>query len=136
MIRRLIAASAVFLVTPVVADNTLTVERMFEAPSLSGPSPRQLKISPDSSRVTFIRASESDVQRGDLWEYSLEDNELRLLVDSQELSSGPEQLSDEELARRERLRISGSTGIVGYDFSTDGKQLLFPIAGDLYVYDL
>ncbi|MDJ0917188.1 MAG: S9 family peptidase [Woeseiaceae bacterium] len=136
MIRRLMAANALFLVATAMADDTLTIERIFEAPGLSGPSPSQLKISPDSSRVTFIRASESDVQRGNLWEYSLDDNELRLLVDSKDLSSGPEQLSDEELARRERLRISGSTGIVGYDFSTDGKLLLFPIAGDLYVYDL
>ena len=136
MNRALIAASAAWIATSAMADSTLTVERMFEAPSLSGPTPSQLKISPDSTRVTFIRASETDVQRGNLWEYSLEDNELRLLVDSNELSRGPEQLSDEELARRERLRISGATGIVSYDFSNDGKLLLFPVAGDLYVYDL
>jgi len=114
----------------------LTVERLFEAPSLTGPSPRALKISPDSTRVTFIRASDEDVQRQNLWEYRLEDGEMRLLVDSAVLSDGPEVLSDEELARRERMRISGSTGIVSYDFSSDGNTLLIPVAGDLYVYRL
>ncbi|MEM9402860.1 MAG: S9 family peptidase [Pseudomonadota bacterium] len=130
-----LAASAVFLLTHAQASE-LTVQRLFEAPSLTGPSPRSLRISPDSSRVTFIRASDTDVQRQNLWEFSLEDGQMRLLVDSAELSSGPEQLSDEELARRERLRISGSKGIVSYDFSSDGKLLLFPVAGDLYVYNL
>lgn len=114
----------------------LTVERVFGAPPLNGPAPKALKVSPDSTRVTFIRASDEDVQRQNLWEYRLDDGTMRLLVDSRELSSGPEQLSAEELARRERLRISGTTGIVSYDFSADGTTLLFPVAGDLYVYDL
>ena len=105
MIRALIAATAVLIATSTMADNTLTVERMFEAPSLSGPTPRQLKISPDSSRVTFLKASESDVQRGNLWEYSLADNELRLLVDSTELSSGPEQINHVERDRNITIQV-------------------------------
>ncbi|MEM8685208.1 MAG: S9 family peptidase [Pseudomonadota bacterium] len=131
----LLAASAVLSIGSAAADE-LTVQRLYEAPSLTGPSPRSLRISPDSKRVTFIRASDTDVQRQNLWEFNLEDQQMRLLVDSEELSSGPEQLSDEELARRERLRISGAKGIVSYDFSSDGKALLFPVAGDLYVYNL
>ena len=47
-----------------------------------------------------------------------------------------EVLSAEELARRERLRIAGQRGIVSYHFSPDGQSLLFPLSGDLYLYNL
>ena len=46
---------------------------------------------------------------------------------------GDEALSDEEKARRERMRLSG-TGIVEYSWSADGTALLFPLAGDVYYH--
>ena len=49
--------------------------------------------------------------------------------------SGPETLSDEEKARRERQRVYGS-GIMEYTFSSDGTALLFPLNGDVYYYSL
>ncbi|MGH8188525.1 MAG: DPP IV N-terminal domain-containing protein, partial [Steroidobacteraceae bacterium] len=49
---------------------------------------------------------------------------------------GEERLSVEEEARRERQRTASLRGIVEYAFSKDGKRLLIPLAGDLYVYDL
>ena len=91
---------------------------------------------PDSTRVSFLRGKESDRQQLDLWEYNLEDNEVRLLVDSQGLIAGPEDVSEEELARRERLRIVGQRGIVSYQFSPDGSALLFPLSSDLFLYDI
>ena len=114
----------------------LSIDRLFESPDLSGPQPRGLKISPDSSRVTFLRGKENDRLQMDLWEYHLAENEIRLLVDSTDLVAGPETLSDEELARRERLRIVDQRGIVSYHFSPDGGSLLFPLNGDLYLYTL
>ena len=114
----------------------LDVERLYAAPDLNGPSPRGVKISPDSSRVTFLRGKDSDPLQMDLWEYNIADNEMRLLVDSTSLVGGPEELSQEELARRERLRIVGQRGIVSYQYSPDGQSLLFPLSGDLYVYEI
>ena len=114
----------------------LEIERLYSAPDLDGPAPRGVKISPDSARVTFLKAKETDALQLDLWEYNLADGVERLLVDSTELIEGPEQLSEEELARRERLRIVGQRGIVSYQFSPDGGRLLFPLGGDLYLYDL
>src|SRR5690606_12165438 len=49
---------------------------------------------------------------------------------------GEETLSDEEKARRERQRIAGLSGIVDYQWSPDAKTLLFPLGGELYLYDL
>src|SRR5690606_20360515 len=43
---------------------------------------------------------------------------------------------DEEKARRERQRIAGLSGIVDYQWSPDAKTLLFPLGGELYLYDL
>ena len=70
-----------------------------------------------------------------MWEYNLADKQHRLLVDSNDIFSGPETLSDEEKARRERQRIYGS-GIMEYTFSSDGTALLFPLNGDVYYYSL
>jgi len=114
----------------------LEIERLYAAPDLDGPSPRGVKISPDSSRVTFLRGKETDPLQMDLWEYNLADREMRLLVDSTALVAGDEALSEEELARRERLRIVGQRGIVSYHFAPDGNRLLFPLNGDLFLYDL
>lgn len=120
------------------ADNAkkLDVARLFQSPGLNGPAPRAVRISPDSSRVTFIRGSDQDQFQLDLWEYSIKDDALRILVDSRSLSDGPEQLSEEEIGRRERQRLAGLKGIVDYHFSPDGQRLLFPLSGDLYVYSL
>jgi dipeptidyl-peptidase-4 len=122
-----------------VADEDKTmldIQRLFDAPNLNGPSPKNVKISPDSSRVTFLRGKDSDRLQMDLWEYSTEDDEMRLLVDSTALLGGAEELSEQELARRERLRIVGQRGIVSYQFSPDGEFLLFPLSGDLFLYEI
>ncbi|WP_323845411.1 S9 family peptidase [Microbulbifer magnicolonia] len=113
----------------------LTIERIFSDPALSGTSPRALEYSPDGSRVTFLKGREEDYDRYDLWEYNIAAGKSRILVNSDSLHKGEEVLSDEEKARRERQRIYGS-GIMEYTWSDDGKSLLFPLAGDVYYYDL
>ena len=113
----------------------LTIERIFSDPSLSGPTLRELKFSPDAARVTFLKSRSEDFERYDLWEYNLKDGETRMLVDSEALLPGEEELSDEEKARRERLRVFAK-GIVEYYWSDDGDALLFPLGGDIYFYDL
>jgi dipeptidyl-peptidase-4 len=119
------------------AAETLTIERLVEDPALSGPAPRQLKLSPDGQRVTYLRGKDDAQNVLDLWEFHVPSRKARVLVDSAALTgAGEEQLSDEEKARRERLRIAGTSGIVDYQWSADGKQLLFPLAGSLYVYRL
>jgi len=113
----------------------LSIERLFSDPGLSGKSPVKLKFSPTGERVTYLQGKEDDYNRYDLWEYNLKDKTNRMLVDSESLFSGPETLSDEEKARRERQRIFGK-GILEYKFSKDGSALLFPLNGDLYYYNL
>ncbi|WAC62243.1 S9 family peptidase [Pseudoxanthomonas sp. SL93] len=114
----------------------LTLEAITGSAPLSGPTLTKPQIAPDGTRVTFLRGKDSDRNRLDLWEYDVASGQTRLLVDSSVVLPGEEVLSDEEKARRERQRIAALSGIVDYQWSPDGKALLFPLGGELYVYDL
>ncbi len=114
----------------------LSLDRLFNDPALSGSTPLALKVAPDGSRVTFLRGKAERQTQLDLWEFSLKDKTTRILVDSNLLLSGEEKLSTEEQARRERARTAALSGIVEYHYSPDGKKLLFPLGGELFIYDL
>ena len=58
-----------------------------------------------------------------------------MLVDSEKLGTGAE-LSEAEKMRRERARVSGTRGIVAYDWAPDGRSILVPLDGDLYLAGL
>jgi len=115
---------------------TLTLERIFDEPPLSGPSLRQARLSPDGTRVTFLRGREDDGDTLDLWEYNLELDQTRRLIAADAVLAEPAALSDAEKARRERARISGLRGIVEYRWARDGRHLLFPLGGDIFLADL
>ena len=114
----------------------LTIDRLFDAPALAGPTIVGLKVSPDGSRVTYLQGKPDDKDRLDLWEYNIHDAKARVLVDSKVLAPAGEKLSDEERARRERQRTAALSGILEYDFSPAGDALLFPLGGELYYYPL
>ncbi len=126
---------AILMATPVHAEK-LTLEAITGSASLSGPSLNNAKISPDGKRVSFLRGKDEVANQLDLWEYNIASGKTQLLVDSKNLISGEEVLSDEEKARRERQRIAGFSGIVDYQWGSDGNTLLFPLGGELYLYDL
>lgn len=126
-----------FLWSLTVNAADLTLERIFADPPLSGPSPRGLKFSPDGTQLSFLRGKPARSEQLDLWSYDIDKGTERLLVDSDALLGGKgEQLSDEEKARRERLRIASFSGIVDYQYASDSQRLLFPLNGALYLYSL
>ena len=131
-----IAFNLLTILTSTVAfAERLTLERIHADPALSGSSPRKLLVSPDGERVTFLRGRDDDQFQLDLWEFNLRDKIMRRLVDSKRLQPN-EQISDAEKARRERERTASYRGIVDYSWSTDGKHLLVPLAGSLYLVDV
>jgi dipeptidyl-peptidase-4 len=132
---RIVWLSLLCLVVFPVWSAELTLERIFGDPALSGPAPRAVQVSPDGTRVTYVRGRADDQHQLDLWEYNLKDRVTRRLVDSRKLLPN-EQLSDAEKARRERERTADFHGIVSYDWAPDGRSLLFPLGGELYLYDL
>ena len=126
--------------TPVWAQSneptTLTLERIFQSPELSGSSLRQVKLSPAGDRVTFIQGREDDRSLMDLWEYDIEDGTSRILVKADDVMPDEGELSAEEQARRERARIADLRGIVDYQWSSDGRFLIFPLGGNIFILDL
>lgn len=130
-------ASAMLLSLPAAAED-FTIERLVASPTINGASVQGLKMAPDGKRVTFLRGKADNASQLDLWEFDIDSGESNLLVDSASLlEGGSEVLSEEEKARRERIRaISGKTGIVSYFWSADSSTLLFPISGDIYVLPL
>lgn len=120
---------------PAAQAADLTLERLFASPSLSGPAPRGVSLSPDGRFVALLRPRADDLDRLDLWAIDTASGAERMLVDSMKIGSGAA-LSEEERMRRERLRIGGLKGIVDYDWTPDGKGLLIPADGDLYLADL
>ncbi|MEJ7776394.1 MAG: DPP IV N-terminal domain-containing protein [Sphingomicrobium sp.] len=136
IIALLLAAAA----SPVAAQSQqpvqpLTLERIFASPSVTGNSPRALKLSPDGKLVTLLRNRADDLQRYDLWAIDPATGQSRMLVDSKKLGTGAE-LSEAEKMQRERARIGSLTGIVSYDWAADGKHILVPLDGDIYLADL
>lgn len=118
-----------------VASGDLTLERVFASPDLAGTTPRALRLSPDGTLVTVLRNRADDNQRFDLWAMDTATGQWRMLVDSLKLGTGAE-LSEAEKMQRERARIGGSKGIVAYDWAPDGKSILVPLDGDLYLATL
>jgi dipeptidyl-peptidase 4 len=112
----------------------LTLERMFASPSLMGPTPRALKLSPDGTMLTSLRPRPDDRERFDLWAVDTTTGAARMLVDSTKFGGG--ELSEAEKMQRERARIGGTRGIVSYDWAPDGKSILVPLDGDLFVATL
>ena len=134
----ILAAAAALLAVPAFADGhmteaapELTFERVFASPSLNGPAPRQVKFSPDGRYLTLLRNREEDSRRYDLWGFDLETEEWRMLVDSEALGTGRE-LSEDEKMQRERARVGGLSGIISYQWASDGSGVLVPLDGDLY----
>lgn len=125
----LLASAAV----PASAKQQLTLERVFANPDLSGSQPRALKLSPDGKLVTLLKPRTDEKERLDLWAIDSATGVERMLVDSRKTGSGAE-LSEAEKMQRERDRsIAGSTGIATYDWAPNGKSLLVPVDGDLYL---
>ncbi|MCC6940850.1 MAG: DPP IV N-terminal domain-containing protein, partial [Novosphingobium sp.] len=113
----------------------LTFERVFASPSLSGPAPRAVKLSPDGRYLTLLRNRADDRERYDLWGFDRQTSEWTMLVDSLKLSSG-RALSEAEKMQRERQRIGDLKGIVSYEWAADGKSVLVPVDGDLLLAGL
>lgn len=115
------------------AAQPLTLERIVSDPLLTGAKPFKPALSPDGERATWLAARSDDLERFDLWQYQINDGSISRLVDSTLFEEG--ELSEEEKARRERMRVYGK-GLLSYQWDKTGDALLFPIGGDLWLYQL
>jgi len=129
------AALAAFLaVTPALAEQ-LPPKRIFDSPDISGPRARGVKLSPDGKSVTYIKTRADDLTVTDLWVADVAGGEPRLLLDGKQLAPAARELSEAEKARRERAGVA-TRGVVDYAWDDQGKVILAPVEGDLWLYDV
>ena len=126
-----VLATCIALSTPALAEK-LTPERIFADPALAGPAAKGVALSPDGKRVTYLKAKPEAANVQDLWAADVKGGEPYRLIDSAALSSGAKELSEAEKARRERARVS-SRGIIDYSWDSQGRFILVPLDGDLYL---
>ncbi|NLU67322.1 prolyl oligopeptidase family serine peptidase [Streptomyces sp. HNM0574] len=107
-------------------------------------APRAFTISPDGSRLVFLRSRSGTDRANLLWVRELPDpanesghppREYPAADPGALLSGAEEELSAEERARRERTR-EGSGGIVGYATDTAVELAAFALSGRLFVAEL
>ncbi|MFI1562490.1 prolyl oligopeptidase family serine peptidase [Streptomyces sp. NPDC020490] len=99
-------------------------------------APRSFTVSPDGSRVVFLRSSSGTDRTNALWVLDVENGRERVAADPGALLGGAaENLPPEERARRERSR-EGGAGIVGYATDTAVELASFALSGRLFTAEL
>lgn len=95
--------------------------------------PGQFTVSPDGERVLFVRTTSGTDPVSRLWLY--ENGAERLLADplGPDFADGaPGGVPPEELARRERARVT-SSGVVSYATDASARLVAFALQGVLWV---
>ncbi len=97
--------------------------------------PSHFSFTKDGKQVLFLRSRSRSFVRN-LYALDLASGKERVLLTAEMLlAGGAEKLSAAEKARRERLRLA-ARGLVSYRMTPDGRALLLPLSGKVYLYDL
>jgi dipeptidyl-peptidase-4 len=116
------------------AENEDFLRQYAETYRFSLGRPRSAQILPGGSAVLFLRAQPRSFVH-DLYEFDCQTGRERMLLTAnQVLLGGDEQLSAEEKALRERLRLAAQ-GIARFDLSDDGTKVLVPLSNRLFVVE-
>ncbi len=96
--------------------------------------PRTFSITPDGKEVLFLRSGARSFVNN-LYAFDVATGKERVVLTAQAVLKGAaEHLSAAEKARRERMRQT-ARGIASYRLSKDGKRLVVPLSGRLYVVE-
>ncbi|MGW3633711.1 prolyl oligopeptidase family serine peptidase [Streptomyces sp. NPDC005122] len=99
-------------------------------------APRAFTVSPDGSRVVFLRSPSGTDRANQLWVLDVAGGQERVAADPGALLKGAgERLSAAERARRERSR-EGGAGVVGYATDNAVELASFALSGRLFTAEL
>ena len=130
---------ALFILLPALFASArateLTIERMYSDPRLTGVTPRSPSWSPDGRYLAFLWNDEG-VRYYDLWIYDAAKGKLKRLTDAVTIGRDASVvMTRAEIDRLATLRRSGG-GIFSFQWSPDGRRILFPYKGDLFLVDV
>jgi dipeptidyl-peptidase-4 len=114
----------------------LTLELLAGGTSLNAPGLARAELSPDGRRLTFLRGKQDDKNRLDLWELDIATGKGAAAGGFAPAAAwrGTSFRCREGAPRTPAHRRA--LGIVDYQWSPDAHTLLFPLGGELYLYDL
>ncbi|HWV39765.1 MAG TPA: DPP IV N-terminal domain-containing protein [Vulgatibacter sp.] len=96
--------------------------------------PTSIRLTPGGDAVLFLRSGPRSFVN-DMWSHDPATGEEKVLLTAEGILEGKaENLTAEELARRERMRLT-TRGIASYRLSDDGARILVPLSGRLFVID-
>ena len=98
-------------------------------------APRAISVTPDGSRVVFVRSTGPTDATNRLWVLDVDGAERLVADPAQLLADGVEELSEEEKARRERIRET-TAGVTSYSLSHNTSRVCFALSSRLFVADL
>ena len=128
-----VALALTFSTAPALArprpSKSLTIERIYGAPSLSGRTTPGIEWSPDSKRISYLRRDNGSVE---MWTMDAATGERKVFVKGSVL---------EEVMRPRKASAIQSTGLGrvepdNYKWSPTGEALLFVGSSDLVLLDL
>jgi dipeptidyl-peptidase-4 len=97
-------------------------------------TPQAIRMAPEGEAILFLRSGPRSFVR-DLFEWDPGGAGERRLAAAEALLGGrEEQIPAEESARRERERLA-ARGIASFDLSRDGRRVLIPLSGRLFVLE-
>jgi dipeptidyl-peptidase-4 len=96
--------------------------------------PHHFAFPRDESAVYFLRSASGRDPQQSVYRVTIPEGREELVLAPADLLKGPESLSAEERARRERLRI-GASGFTNFLLAPDGKGLAVELSGRLFVVD-
>src|ERR1700754_3452761 len=98
-------------------------------------APRSFSISPDGTRIVFLRSKGGGDPVTCLWQLDVNRSTERLIADPAALNATDEDLPPEERARRERAREQAG-GVVSYAADGDLGTVVFSLSGRVFSADL
>jgi dipeptidyl-peptidase 4 len=120
--------------TPGKSVDTTFLKQYAETRGFTLGRPQKPKISPDGKTVLFLR-SDPSAPKLKLFEFEVSTAQTKELLSPEALLKGAdENLSPEEKARRERMRVSVG-GFADYHLDPVGTNILLMLSGKLYVFE-
>lgn len=109
----------------------LTLEALFGPTPLVGPTPAQVKLSPDGQFASFLRPAADDRERLELWLMDLRRGQAHALSPHLAAPAGGEMTAAEQAERERRRSFAG--GITSHQWHPDGEHILLVAHGAAYM---